>query len=96
MKGWAHLHLWVGKEKARQLMLPKPKITTFTWLKHLWWKITGFCPNHGEYWQYPKHYSRNTAYIDDKLNYGYAPRCCQQEEYEHFEELWKDYYAGRL
>jgi hypothetical protein len=68
----------------------------YLWFKHKWWSLVGFCPQHGEYWQYPKKYRRNTAYVDDQHNWGYSPKCCQDEEYEYYQELWRDVYSGIL
>ena len=59
-------------------------------------KVFGFCPNHGLWFMWPKKYRRNTAYVDDKGNWGYAGKCCQEEDHSNMEELWKDYYGIRL
>lgn len=39
---------------------------------------------------------RCTAYHDDELNYLRACADCQRQDDEYFQELWQDYYAGRL
>jgi hypothetical protein len=58
--------------------------------------LLGFCSYHCEFFQYQKHYRRNTAYVDDKMNYGYSRPCCIKEEDTMYEEMWKDYYSGCL
>jgi len=65
-------------------------------MKNFILKLLGFCPNHGEYFQYPKKYHKNTAYYEDHLNYGYLPKCCQQEEHDYYQEMWNDYYSSIL
>lgn len=68
----------------------------FKYFKSIYWKIIGFCPRHGEYFQYPKKYRRNTACHDEKKNWSRAGKCCQKEEYEYYQEMWKDYYSSIL
>lgn len=58
-------------------------------------KLFGFCPHHG-WFLWPKKYRRNTAYVEDSGNWGYACEHCQKEDYEAMQELWDDYYSSRF
>ncbi len=40
--------------------------------------------------------SRNTAYVEESKNWLIACRSCQHEDDACYDELWADYYAGRL
>lgn len=73
------------------------------WFQRLWkfiiflfQKAIGFCPYHGTCFNYPKRYRRNTAYYKDEMNWGYAAKCCIEEENAMYEEMWRDYYSGIL
>ncbi len=38
---------------------------------------------------------RNTSYDDDRLNNLYSCQECYDKDYEHYADLWKDYYSSR-
>lgn len=39
---------------------------------------------------------RNTIYADDSMNFLESCQECWDNDNEHWEEMWSDYYAGRL
>ena len=39
---------------------------------------------------------RNTAYVDDELNYLVSCGECHARDLEYYQELWDDYWRGRL
>lgn len=55
-----------------------------------------FCPHCGRYrWHVARRY-QGTAYIDNRLNYVSTCIPCYDEVIEYWEEMWDDYYRGRL
>ena len=71
--------------------IPKP----FNYVRNFFYKIFGYCPRHG-WFLYPKRYRMNTAYYEDELNYSVGCKYCQQESYEYYQELWREYHSGLL
>lgn len=63
-------------------------------LKMIKW-LVGYCPIHGWFCRVKK-YRRNTAYVDDKKNYSYGCRLCEEEDWIYMQEMWDDYYSSRL
>jgi len=55
--------------------------------------ILGYCDLHG-YFKYPKRYRMNTAYVDDKMNYSFGCKYCQEESYAYWQERWDEYCSG--
>ena len=44
----------------------------------------------------PSNQRLNTMYENEESNWMYACDECYQEIYDHYEELWADYYSSRL
>jgi len=38
----------------------------------------------------------NTAYTNEESNFAFVCEDCYKEIYDHYEEMWKDYYGGLL
>ena len=67
--------------------------TPIPWYKRLF----GYCPWCGRYFRYKVSTEiRNTQYADPASNWITACKDCRDEDYAYFEELWKEYNAGRL
>lgn len=78
--------------------IAKPPRKLPKWVKyiqHFFWKIFGYCPQHG-WFLYPKRFRQNTAYIDDEMNWAYGCKYCQQESHEYWQEMWNEYYSSIL
>ena len=63
-----------------------------------WWKkILGYCPWCERYFRYSvKTQRRNSQYGDEACNWITACKECREEDYDYFDELWKDYYSSCL
>lgn len=63
-----------------------------------WWKwLLGYCPWCGHYFRWPVTVRpRHTQYCDEKSNYMTSCRECHEEDNAYFDELWREYNAGRL
>lgn len=63
-----------------------------------WWKqLLGYCPCCGRYLRWPVTTERrHTEYHEMKDNYLTACKECHYEDDSYFDELWKEYNAGRL
>jgi hypothetical protein len=57
--------------------------------------IFDYCPHHGWFNQMMK-FRMNTSYLNDERNWGFGCKNCQKESYDHYEELWKDYWGSRF
>lgn len=66
--------------------------------KRSWWKaLLGYCPCCGRYFRWRITVERRlTQYYDNKQNYMTACKECHDEDNAYYEELWKEYNAGRL
>ena len=73
------------REKKYRTMLP-------------WWKwLLGYCPCCRRYFKWPVTTThRHTQYCEEANNYMTSCRECHEEDNAYYDELWKDYYAGRL
>jgi hypothetical protein len=67
-------------------------------LKLPWWKqLLGYCPCCGRYFRWPVTTERRcTEYSEPKNNYLTACKECHREDDDYYNDLWKEYYAGRL
>ncbi len=54
------------------------------------------CPCCGELSASVERRHRYTAYVDDSMNYLFSCDLCYKEDCDEMEELWRDYYSGRL
>lgn len=71
---------------THRLFLRHSKIGEITWLP-----VCPLCFHIGPTaWR-----RRNTAYVDDKLNWLLSCQACYDEDYANFQELWDDYYTSR-
>ncbi len=63
-----------------------------------WWKLLlGYCPCCGRYFRWRVTTERrHTEYHELKANYLTACKECHEEDDAYFDELWKEYNAGRL
>lgn len=59
-------------------------------------KLLGYCPPCGRAFVYPKRRRLNTMYENEESNYITCCEDCYKEAYDYYEELWADYYSGRL
>jgi hypothetical protein len=66
--------------------------------KRPWWKvILGYCPYCGRYFKWRITTERRlTQYCDEKQNYMTACKECHADDNDYYEELWREYNAGRL
>lgn len=59
--------------------------------------LFGYCPCCDRYFRWPVTTTRrHTAYCEEANNYMTSCRECHEEDNAYYDELWKDYYAGRL
>ena len=67
-------------------------------VKRPWWKVLlGYCPCCGRYFRWRITTKRRlTQYCDEKQNYMTACVECHQDDYDYYDELWREYNAGRL
>lgn len=63
-----------------------------------WWKwLLGYCPCCDRYFRWPVMTARrHTQYCDESNNYMTSCRECHEEDNAYFDELWREYNAGRL
>ena len=58
--------------------------------------LNGICEGCGEKHETVEIRHQNTAYADDWKNYHALDEECQVQADEEWDDMWKDYYAGRL
>lgn len=63
-----------------------------------WWKwLLGYCPYCDHYFQWPITTTRrHTQYCEEANNYLTACKKCHYEDDAYYDELWREYNAGRL
>ena len=63
-----------------------------------WWKwLLGYCPCCDRYLRWPVTTTRRlTQYCEELNNYMTSCKECHYEDDIYYEELWKEYNAGRL
>ena len=65
--------------------------------RSLWKVLLGYCPCCGLYFTWPVTTERrHTQYCDEANNYMTSCKECHEEDNAYFDELWREYNAGRL
>lgn len=63
---------------------------------YIWFlDVFGYCRFHGHPHR-PRKYRRNTAYVDDTMNWGFGCPLCEKEDYDDMQELWDEYNSSRF
>jgi hypothetical protein len=65
--------------------------------RSLWKVLFGYCPCCGLYFNWPVTTKRrHTQYCDEANNYMTSCKECHHEDDAYYDELWREYNAGRL
>jgi len=69
---------------------------TLNFIQKAFHKTLGKCPNCNKYFTYPRKRRMNTAYAQYESNFEVCCLNCHNSHEEFWEEMWKEYYAGKL
>ena len=83
--------------KCRYLKEEKKREKQYREKRSLWKVLLGYCPCCGRYFRWPVTTTRrHTQYCEESNNYMTSCRECHEEDNAYFDELWREYNAGRL
>ncbi len=80
--------------KYHMRFLTNKRISKNIRLKQLFCIVFRKCPQCFEGWAYIKH--SNCAYWDELLNYNFCCLNCHSDIDRQYQDMWDDYYSGRL
>lgn len=88
--------IWNRKKKFAMIWIEFHLMQVKRNKKHLWDMAIGRCPHCNTEFTKPFLLHQNCAYVDELSNYYWLCGRCHEEVYDNFQEMWDEYYAGRL